>query len=426
MRICLLSYRSYRYSGGQGIYLRYLSRALHNLGHEVDVVSGPPYPDLDDGIKLIKLPSLDLYSMSSVQRLFINPSKLNTFPSLVEWLGTISGYFSEPLTFGMRAYNLLRDNQIAKYDVVHDNQTLAYGVLKIQELGFPVVETIHHPITVDRELAIKSATSLKDKLGLRRWYSFINMQVKVARQLSHIITVSQIASRHIANAFGISEDKLRVVHNGIDTEIFSPSPKVNRLENRLLAIRSGNTPVKGLTYLLEALSLLRQKHNLELMVVGRGADDDTIRRLIANLGIRDYVKFIGEIDTSELINQYRLASIVVIPSTYEGFGLPAAEAMACGAPVVATTAGALPEVVGDAGILVPPANVKALAEAISALIDNPDKCKHLSEIGRRRSIQTFNWLNTARRTVDVYDEAIEYRKYLKSQKIDNLFSSKSQ
>lgn len=417
MRICLLSYRSYRYSGGQGIYLRYLSRSLRDLGHRVDIISGPPYPELDDGVNLIKLPSLDLYSMSSVRRLFINPSKLNTLPNLVEWLGTISGYFSEPLAFGMRAYDYLRRiEKDARYDVVHDNQTLAYGVLKIQELGLPVVETIHHPITVDRELAIKSATSIKDKLGLRRWYSFINMQIKVARDLSHIITVSQIASRHIATAFGIPEHKLRVIYNGIDTDIFSPSPKVERLKNRLLAIRSGNTPVKGLTYLLEALSLLQKRHNLELTVVGKGADDSTIQKLVADLGIKDKVKFIGEVDTSELVHQYRLASIVVVPSTYEGFGLPAAEAMACGAPVVATTAGGLPEVVGDAGILVPPADVKALVEAISALMDDPDKRKRLSEIGRQRILQEFNWRNTAKRTVEVYAEAIEQRRCLNSRR----------
>jgi len=275
MRICLLSYRSYRYSGGQGIYLRYLSRSLRDLGHEVDVVSGPPYPDLDDGIRLIKLPSLDLYSMSSVQRLFIDPRKLNTFPSLAEWLGTISGYFSEPLAFGMRAYDLIRNSENNKYDIVHDNQTLAYGVLKIQELGYPVVETIHHPVTIDRDLAVKSATSLKDKLGLRRWFSFINMQIKVARKLPYIITVSQTASRHITDTFGISEDKLRVIYNGIDTDIFSPSPKVNRLENRLLAVISRDTAVKGLRYMLEALAILRQKHNLELIVVAKETDNIT-------------------------------------------------------------------------------------------------------------------------------------------------------
>ncbi len=410
MHICLLSYRSYRYSGGQGIYLRYLSRSLRDLGHRVDVVSGPPYPELDHGIKLIKLPSLDLYSMSSVRRLFINPQKLNTLPSLTEWLGTMTGYFSEPLAFGMRTYDLISKGS-NKYDIIHDNQTLAYGVLKIRELGFPIVETIHHPVTIDRDLAIESATSLKDKLGLRRWFSFVNMQIKVARRLSHIITVSQTARQHIADTYGIAKDKLRVIYNGIDTDIFSPSSKAKRLENRLLVVISRDTPVKGLRYMLETLAILRQKHPLELVVVAKGTDNRTTQRLINTLGIRDYVKFIDEIDTAELVHQYRLATIVAIPSVYEGFGLPAAEAMSCGAPVVSTTAGALPEVVGDAGILVPPADVRALTDAISTLVISSNKRKHLSAIGRKRIVQTFNWLNTAKRTVDIYTEAIEHQKH---------------
>jgi len=376
------------------------------------VISGPPYPELDDGIKLIKLPSLDLYSMSSVRRLFINPRKLNTYPNLIEWLGTMTGYFSEPLAFGMRAYDLIHNGTGSKYDIVHDNQTMAYGILKIQEFGLPVVETIHHPVTIDRDLAIQSATSLKDKLGLRRWFSFIDMQIKVARRLSHIITVSQTASQHIANTFGISKDKVHVIHNGIDTDIFSPSPKTNRIENRLLVVISRDTAVKGLKYILEALATLRQKHPLELIVVAKGTDNKATQRLINTLGIRDYVKFIDEIDTAELVHQYRLSSIVVIPSIYEGFGLPAAEAMSCGVPVVSTTAGALPEVVGDAGILVPPADVKALVEAISALVINPDKRKLLSQMGRKRILQKFNWRNTAKGTADVYVEAIEFQKNL--------------
>jgi glycosyltransferase involved in cell wall biosynthesis len=412
MRICLLSYRSYRYSGGQGVYLHYLSRSLRDLGHQVDVVSGPPYPDLDDGVRLVKLPSLDLYSMSSVRRLFINPRELNTYASLVEWAGTISGYFSEPLAFGMRAHELMSQGGNNRYDIVHDNQTLAYGILKINEMGLPVVETIHHPMTVDRDLAIQSATSIKDKLGLRRWFSFINMQMKVARKLSHIITVSQTARRHIADTFQLSEDKLRVIYNGIDTDIFSPSAKVSRFDNRLLVVISRDTPVKGLRFMLEALAVLRQMHDLELTVVAKGTDNRTTQRLINKLGIRDYIKLIDEIDTPELVHQYRMAGLVVVPSVYEGFGLPAAEAMACGAPTVSTTAGALPEVVGDAGILIPPADVKALVAAISTLVDNPDKRKYLSQMGRRRIVQRFNWRNTAKKTADVYAEAIDYQKYL--------------
>ena len=249
-------------------------------------------------------------------------------------------------------------------------------------------------------------------MGLRRLFSFIGMQMKVARRLSHIITVSQTARRHIADTFRIPEDKLTVVYNGIDTDIFSPSARVARLDNRLLVVISRDTPVKGLRYMLEALALLRQKHDLELIVVAKGTDNRPTQRLISTLGIRDYVKFIDEIDTPELVNQYRLATIVVIPSVYEGFGLPAAEAMACGAPTVSTTAGALQEVVGDAGILVPPADVRALVDAISALVASPNKRKHLSEIGRRRIVRTFNWGNTAKHTVDVYAEAIEFQKHL--------------
>lgn len=412
MHICLLSYRSYRYSGGQGIYLRYLSQSLRNLGHKVDVVSGPPYPELDERVRLIKLPSLDMYSMSSVRRLFINPRKLNTYASLVEWTGTMTGYFSEPLAFGMRAYDLIRQTGVNKYDIVHDNQTMAYGILKIQELGLPVVETIHHPVTIDRDLAIQSSTSLKDKLGLRRWFSFIHMQMKVARQLSHIITVSETAREHIAGTFRLSGDKLRVIYNGIDTDIFCPSQKVSRLNNRLLVVISRDTPVKGLRYMLEALAILNREHHLELVVVAKGTDNGTTQSLINRLGIKDCVKIIDEIDTPELVNQYRLATIVVIPSIYEGFGLPAAEAMACGTPVVSTIAGALPEVVGDAGMMVPPADVKALVNAISALITNPDKRQQLSEAGRRRIVRKFNWKNTAKQTLDVYTEAIDYHKCL--------------
>ncbi len=410
MRICFLSYRSYRYSGGQGIYLRYLSRSLRDLGHQVDIVSGPPYPELDEGVRLIKLPSLDLYSMSSVRRLFINPRKLNTRANLVEWTGIMTGYFSEPLAFGMRAYDMMLNGALNKYDIIHDNQTMSYGILKIQDLGLPVVETIHHPVTIDRDSAIQSAKSVKDKLGLRRWFSFINMQMKVARRLRHIITVSQTACRHIVDTFGLPQERMHVVYNGIDTKVFSPSRTVSRRDNRLLVVISRDTPVKGLRYMLEALAVLRQEHNLTLVVVAKGTDNTLTQRLIDTLGIRDNVQIIDEIDTPELVHQYRMATIVVVPSVYEGFGLPAAEGMACEAPVISTTAGALPEVVGDAGILVAPANVKALVDAISALIESPQKRYTLGRNGRDRILREFNWDNTAQGTLAVYAEAIEYRK----------------
>lgn len=413
MRICILSYRSYPYSGGQGIYMRYLSNALRDMGHEVDMMSGPPYPIVDDGVGLIKLPSLDLYTMTSWQRIFINPSRLNNWPNFVEWAGTMTGYFSEPLSFGMRAFQYLTSGQEKKYDVIHDNQTLSYGIVDIKNAGFPVVETIHHPVTKDRDLAIQSARTLKEKLGYRRWFSFTGMQIKVARQLDHIITVSQMAKHHITEVFGVPSERLRVIYNGIDTELFSPGEGIKRENNMILMVMSRDTIVKGLKFLLEALAELRKKHDLKLVVVGQTFGDGVTERLMDRLGITENVSFRNQISTEELIRLYRTTTLVAVPSTYEGFGIPAAEAMSCGAPVVSTTAGALPEVVGDAGILVPPADSVALIKAIDGLIENPQRIKELSVLGRKRIIEQFSWKDAARKTADVYEEAIDSKRLLK-------------
>jgi glycosyltransferase involved in cell wall biosynthesis len=416
MRICLLSYRCYRYSGGQGIYVRYLSRCLHELGHDVEVISGPPYPELDDGIKLIKLPSLDLYALPERQRFLINPLKLDSTPNLIEWLGVCTGFFTEPLTFGMRAYKFLRSNNGSrKYDVIHDNQSLSHSILKIKDLGTPVVTTIHHPITIDRDLALKAAKSLWQKMGIKRWYAFANMQLKVAKKLSHFITGSQNSYREIIDIFKLPKDSLRVIYDGVDSSIFTQAPGTSRLENRLLVINSGDTPLKGLKYLLEAVAALRSERKIELVIIGKQLKNGYTQGLVDSLGIADCVTHLGQVTTDELVKHYSTSTMLVVPSVYEGFGLPAAEAMCCSTPVISTTAGALPEIVGDAGILVPPADTQALAEAIADLMDNPDRRRQLGEMGHRRVINMFNWRNTAKHTVDVYEEAIESQKLIEAQ-----------
>jgi glycosyltransferase involved in cell wall biosynthesis len=369
-------------------------------------MSGPPYPIVDEGVGLIKLPSLDLYRFGSWQRLFTDPRKLNTYANFVEWSGIMTGYFSEPLAFGIRAYEYFARNRDIKYDVIHDNQTLSYGIVDIMKLGYPMVETIHHPVTIDRDLAIQSAKSLKDRLGYRRWFSFTDMQIKVARQLPHIITVSDMAKTHISEVFRIPPSRMRVIHNGIDTEIFSPSDAVKRSEDTILMVMSRDTYVKGLRFLLEALAELRKKYDVKLAVVGRTLGDGLTEKLMDKLGVTAQVRFYDQIETDELVRLYRTAAVVAVPSTYEGFGLPAAEAMACGVPVVSTTAGALPEVVGDAGILIPPADSAALTQALACLLDNPDKRREYSQAGRKRIVENFNWKLAAGRTVEVYKEAM--------------------
>jgi len=407
MHICLLSYRGYKFSGGQGIYVSYLSRALQKLGHSVDVVAGPPYPDLADGINLIKLPSLDLYRLPESRRYLINPLKLNTWPNFVEWLGECSGIFTEPHTFGMRVYDMFRqDGHLKKYDIVHDNQCVTHGMLKIRQMGMPLVTTIHHPITIDRELAVKASNSAYRSWGIRRWYSFAETQIKVARRLTHFITDSQHSLQEIMSSFGLPAERFKIIYCGVDTQVFRQQPGSQRLANSILVINSGDTPLKGLKYLLEAVAELRKTRAVELTIVGEPLVKGYTEGLIEGLGLVDCTKYTGKIDIDSLVGRYCTATMLVVPSIYEGFGLPAAEAMACGTPVISTTAGALPEVVGDAGILVPPGDTGALVESIKSLLDNETKRREMGVRGAERVKRLFNWDNAATQTADYYREAI--------------------
>lgn len=403
LRICLLSYRSNPHCGGQGVYLKNLSRALVDLGHHVEVVSGPPDPCLDADIKVHRLPSLDLYDPADPFRL-PTARELADLLNLAEWLGVSTMGFPEPFIFGLRAYRFLK-NSGREYDIVHDNQCLSYGVWAIGK-KIPVTATIHHPITVDRAITIKAQTRLWQKLKQWRWYSFIGMQKRVARALSHIITVSQRAGCDIGKAFSIPDDRFRIIPNGIDVKRFRPMPDIERDRHRIIVTNSADTPLKGLEYLLTSVARIARKHPINLRVVGDPKKNGRITRLIDELNIRDRVHFTGRIDSREFVRQYARAGIAVVPSLYEGFGLPVGEAMACGVPVICTTGGALPEVVGDAGRLVPPANEQALAEAIIDLLERPEAAIELGQAGYRRVQSQFTWAKAAERTVEAYREVI--------------------
>ena len=408
MRICLLSYRGNPYCGGQGIYIYYLSRALRDLGHEVDVMSGPPYPQVANDIQLHRLDSLNLYETEDSAWQIL--PRLRDPINLYEVLSVGTGAFPEPLTFSLRAYReikaLLRGRS---YDIVHDNQCLGYGLLLLKRLGIPVVATIHHPIPIDRDIAIAQARYTWRKLLIRRWYAFCGMQGRVARRLERIITVSNSSARSIEQAHGVSQKLMRVVHNGIDTDLFREVNGVPKRPNSLVLVNSGEQSLKGVPYLFQALRMLRDGTDLRLTIVGSPVPDGHYLRLIRQYGIEDMVTFTGRVTADELVRHYSTAEMCVVPSLYEGFGLPAAEAMACGLPVVSTTGGALPEVVGpdgEAGILIPPANPEALAEAIRRLLADTPLRRRMGEAGRKRIESEFTWQRAAQKTVEVYREVM--------------------
>lgn len=408
LRICLLSYRGNPYCGGQGVYIRNLSNALCRLGHLVDVVSGPPYPHLLNGSRLLKLPSLDLYNPAD---LFRTPSlsELRNPINLIEWLGVCTMGFPEPLTFGMRANRLMKLPR-HRYDIVHDNQSLSYGVRAIAA-RMPTVATIHHAITVDREIAVRSEKRLWKKAQQLRWYSFITMQKRVAPSLRRIITVSRFARDDISRDFNIPAGKFSIVPNGIDVEAFQPLPGVVRQPGRLIVTTSSDTPLKGLGFLLKAIAVLAPDFpELHLMVVGKPKKNSPNLKLISDLGISDRVRFTGALNQEAFVYHYARSQAAVVPSLYEGFGMPAGEAMACAVPVISTTGGALQEVVGACGLLVPPADAGALADAIKRLLTNPSYAAALGHMGSQRVRTTFTWEQAALKTVAAYRRTInDYR-----------------
>lgn len=403
LRILIPSYRSHPHTGGQGVYLRFLTRALVDLGHTVDVMSGPPYPDLDPRVGLIKLESLDLYAKPKVWMGFpAVPDRAWRDPiDAYEYISHISGAFAEPTTFGMRMVRYLRDHK-DDYDIVHDNQTLCRGLLDIQAMGIPVIAALHHPITRDRRISIAAANTISLRLLVRRWYSFLGKQIKVARQLDPVIVVSESTRRDVARDFGIAPERLDLVYHGVDSELFRPLPDVPRHPRRLITTASADVPLKGLIYLVEAYHQLLQTYpDLELMVVGKLREGATAQRLDA-LGIRDRVQFVSDLTFEDIVKLYAEAAIAVCPSVYEGFGFPAAEAMACGLPLVSTSGGSLPEVVGEAGLVVPPKDPGALVDAISTLLDDDDLRNRLGQDGRERVLRHFPWEKTARKVSQIY------------------------
>lgn len=403
LRICLLSYRTNPHCGGQGVYIRNLSRALKDLGHHVEVVTGPPDIRLDPRIGLHRLACLDLYNPEALFRIPSLRELINPI-NLVEWLSVCTMGFPEPFTFGLRAFLFLR-NRFQQYDIVHDNQSLSYGLLAVKRF-IPTVATIHHPITVDRNTALRAAPNVMRKAQIMRWYSFVGMQKRVSKRLGHIITVSKSARDDIAKEFGIPRDRFVVAPNGVDTSLFRPVDGVERDRNRVIVTNSSDIPLKGLHYLLKAVKRVHVIRPVNLVVIGTPKENGRIRHLVSELGIGEIVKFTGRVSNEELVSHYARAWVAVVPSLYEGFGLPAAEAMACGVPVISTTGGALPEVVGDAGMLVPPGDSDALAYALLEVLRNQEKARTLGVKGYRRVLKNFTWEQAARKTLQAYRETM--------------------
>jgi len=403
LRIAFLTYRGNPHSGGQGVYARHLSRALTNLGHHVEVFSGQPYPDLDPRVPLVRLPSFDLYNAEHPLR----PGRRFEPGSLGDWVEMVTFAtlaFPEPLAFSVRAWRTLA-GRLRDFDVVHDNQSLGYGLLALQGAGIPVLATVHHPIAVDLRLELARATTARRRFLWRRWYSFVAMQRRVAPRLARIVTDSDSSAEDVRADLGVAPGRLHVVTIGVDPDVFRPRPDVTPVPGRIVTTASADSAMKGLPVLLDALVRLRARRDAHVVVVGTLKQDGATAKKIRALGLEGAVTFVSGVSEDRLVRLYNEAEVVAVPSLYEGFSLPAIEAQACGRPLVATTGGALPQVVGTDGetaLLVPPGDADALASALERVLAGADLAERLGTAGRARVVATWTWQHTATRMVEHY------------------------
>ena len=407
LRVALLSYRSKPHSGGQGVYVRALSRELRELGHRVEVLSGQPYPELDPGVPLTEVPSLDLYREPDPFRV----PRLREFRDVVdvvEWATMCTAGFPEPLTFGLRAARLLGRRR-DEFDLVHDNQSLGYGLLRLRRHGLPTVATVHHPVAIDRDLELAAALGLRRRLTLRRWYGFTAMQARVAPRLDGLTTVSESSRRDIAEHLRVPAERVDVIPIGIDPSDFRPpEDRARRDPASIVVTTSSDVPLKGLVHLLEAVAKLRTERDVRLTVVGSARPGGPAATALERLGLAEAVRFTGPVPQEELVALLQTATVAAIPSLYEGFSLPAVEAMACATPLVTTDAGALPEVVGShAAVQVRAGDVGQLAGALQLVLDHPSLQEQLGRAGRSRVLANYTWRRTAERTAQWYAEVLE-------------------
>lgn len=406
LRVAYLTYRGKPHVGGQGVYTRHLTKALADLGHTVEVFGGQPYPVLDDRITMHKLPSLDIFNDTYPGRV---PAywEIKTWPDVVETARFMTGQFSEPLAFSKRALRTLTP-RVNDFDLVHDNQCLGWDILKIEKI-IPTIVTLHHPITKDRELEMSHAPSRWKRRSVGRWYSFVDMQGKVASKMPRIVVVSENSITDINKDMGVSRDRMRLVPVGVDPDLFKPQPHIAREPGRLITTASADVALKGLSYLLEAMALLRKDRDIRLTIIGKPRPGHSMD-LIDSLGLRPHIDFVSGVTDERIVELYAEAELAVVPSLYEGFSLPAIEAMSTGICLVATDGGALPEVTGthnETVLQCPAANAEALAAAIATGLDSAEVRARIGEAGRQRVVSRWTWKHCAELTVEQYREVLD-------------------
>ena len=406
LNIAISSYRSAPFGGGQGIFVYELSKALSSLGHNVDIISGPPYPNLEPEINLIRSPGLNLFSTFVFKErfaIFLN-KKYKSMDDWYEFFSALFGGFPEIKTFGNRLSHLLKNSS---YDILIDNQSLSFGVLKVQNI-IPVIEIVHHPITKDYKYDIKFSKGIVQKISKWRWFSFLKMQKKVAPFMKAISTPSINSKNDIVEDFNVSKKKIIVIPNGIDHINFSPKKHINRNPEQLITTASADVPLKGLDFTLKAIhSIKKDFPNIRLVIIGAPRPGGHTERLIQKLNLEENIVYKTNLTKEEIAIEYAYSSIAIVSSLYEGFGFPVGEAMACSIPLIATNVASIPEITSSFAELIPEGDPSSIEHAIRKIFLNPSKYQIRADAGRMHIIENFDWQKIAHQYENLIYQTME-------------------
>jgi glycogen synthase len=389
VRILVLSWEyPPRVVGGLGRHVAAITRAMAAQGHEVHVVTRD-HPDA---------PSDEMVEGVHVVRVDEAPPVI-AFDDLVPWV----------LAFNNRVQAAAaRLATSVPFDVVHAHDWLvAYAAAGIKDaFGLPLVATMH-ATEVGRHQGWLPGPMNRLIHQVEWWLTY---------EARRVIVCSRYMRDHVIDTFALPPDKVDVVPNGVDLDAFSlPDAEVADFRARLapdgapLVLFAGRLEYeKGVQTVLHALDLVeRAVGPVRLLIAGAGTYSDELARLVAELGLSERVRFTGFLEDHDLRLHYAAADVAVTPSIYEPFGLVAAEAMACGTPVVASDTGGLRELVADGhGLTFPPQDAESLAARIVEVLTDPTLARRLVERGRQRVVQRHDWREVARVTLDVHRRAM--------------------
>ena len=382
----------------QATYVHDINRHLVRRGNQVTVVTpgdrSLPAEDRFDGVDVVRFP-MEL------------PSDL-TYGRVAQGRVSLLGRFARVAVMAHYIQAQYRATvSVARErgaEVLHAHWAIPTGppaVFAARRIEIPSVITMHGgDVYVNPEQGYDFPT---------RWY----VRPPLRWTLSHanaLTAITEDCRQHALRA-GAPDRSIRLIFNGTDLRRFSPAPNGTGVDPRfgpqmIFACRQ-LFPRKGIRFLVEAVARLKPRFpQLKLVLAGDGFERPALVKLAEKLGIGDDVTFLGWVPNVTLPQYYRAAAISVIPSLEEGFGIPAAEAMGCEVPVVASDAGGLPEVVehGVTGLVVPRGDTPALAEAIGSLLEDPERRRRMGIAGRERALRLFDWDRSAEQFERLYLE----------------------